>query len=163
MSMARSCTFKTSHANWEIKWQPIIWRWERVSFQIVVYIIYTSENVLYNVQHNVAHLLKARTVEPKKQPLLYNGCVTCNNGVTVERCGPCEGYMSRTDYHYRGVLRWQLEKVRSWCKMAVSLQRCQPRSTGMSTGEDIKDWEDLECAVMNSRMCVNKWQHYSYL
>jgi hypothetical protein len=34
--------------------------------------------------HNiVAYLLKARSVEPKKQPVLGNGCVTCNNGVTV--------------------------------------------------------------------------------
>jgi hypothetical protein len=31
----------------------------------------------------VADLLKARTVEPEKQPLIDNGCVTCNNGVTV--------------------------------------------------------------------------------
>jgi hypothetical protein len=32
---------------------------------------------------NVAYLLKARTVEPGKQPLLGNGCVTRNNGVIV--------------------------------------------------------------------------------
>jgi hypothetical protein len=32
----------------------------------------------------VAYLLKARTVDSGKQPLLGNGCVTCNNGVTVE-------------------------------------------------------------------------------
>jgi hypothetical protein len=32
----------------------------------------------------VAYLFKARTVEPvKKQPLLGNGCVTSNSGVTV--------------------------------------------------------------------------------
>jgi hypothetical protein len=31
----------------------------------------------------MAYLLKARTVEPEKQPLLDNGCVTCNNGVSV--------------------------------------------------------------------------------
>jgi hypothetical protein len=31
----------------------------------------------------VAYLLKARTVEPDKQPLLGNGCATRNNGVTV--------------------------------------------------------------------------------
>jgi hypothetical protein len=30
----------------------------------------------------VAYLLKARTVEPEKQPLLGNGCVTRNNEVT---------------------------------------------------------------------------------
>jgi hypothetical protein len=31
----------------------------------------------------MAYLLKARNVEPAKQPLLGNGCVTRNNGVTV--------------------------------------------------------------------------------
>jgi hypothetical protein len=31
----------------------------------------------------VAYLLKARTVEPEKQPLPGNGCVTRNSGVTV--------------------------------------------------------------------------------
>jgi hypothetical protein len=36
--------------------------------------------VLFNT---VAYLLKERTVKPEKQPLLHNGCVICNNGVTV--------------------------------------------------------------------------------
>jgi hypothetical protein len=31
----------------------------------------------------VAYLLKARTVEPEKQLLLGNSCVTCNNEITV--------------------------------------------------------------------------------
>jgi hypothetical protein len=31
----------------------------------------------------VAYLLKARIVEPEKQPLLGNGCITPNNKVTV--------------------------------------------------------------------------------
>jgi hypothetical protein len=31
----------------------------------------------------VAYFLKTRTVEPEKQSLLGNGCVTCNSGVTV--------------------------------------------------------------------------------
>jgi hypothetical protein len=31
----------------------------------------------------VAHLLKERTVEPEKQPLLGNGCVIGNNRVTI--------------------------------------------------------------------------------
>jgi hypothetical protein len=34
-------------------------------------------------QYTVAYLLKARTMEPEKQPLLYNDFVTPNNGVTV--------------------------------------------------------------------------------
>jgi hypothetical protein len=31
----------------------------------------------------VAYFLKARTVEPEKQPLLGNGCVTFNTGVII--------------------------------------------------------------------------------
>jgi hypothetical protein len=37
----------------------------------------------------VAYLLKARTVEPEKQPLLGNGCVTRNNGVIVGKAAFC--------------------------------------------------------------------------
>jgi hypothetical protein len=51
----------------------------------------------------VAYLLKARTVEPEKQPLLGNGCVTHNNGVTAGSsflCGPCRDYIMRTQCHY---------------------------------------------------------------
>jgi hypothetical protein len=33
--------------------------------------------------HIMAYLLKARTVEQEEQPLLGNGCVTSNNGITV--------------------------------------------------------------------------------
>jgi hypothetical protein len=33
--------------------------------------------------HIEAYLLKTKTVEQEKQPLLHNGCVTCNNAVTV--------------------------------------------------------------------------------
>jgi hypothetical protein len=35
--------------------------------------------------HVVAYLLKASTVEPVKQPLLGNDCVTRYNGITIER------------------------------------------------------------------------------
>jgi hypothetical protein len=31
----------------------------------------------------VAYLLTTRTVKPERQPLLGNGCITRNNGVTV--------------------------------------------------------------------------------
>jgi hypothetical protein len=34
----------------------------------------------------VAYMLEARTVEPEKQPLLGNGCVTRNNELTVGSC-----------------------------------------------------------------------------
>jgi radical SAM superfamily enzyme len=37
----------------------------------------------------VAYLLKEKTVEPEKHPLLGNGCVTRSNGVTVGGCVFC--------------------------------------------------------------------------
>jgi hypothetical protein len=45
---------------------------------------FRSYSYLYSTMHNVAYPLKARTAKPEKQPLLRNGCVTRNNGVTVE-------------------------------------------------------------------------------
>jgi hypothetical protein len=36
-----------------------------------------------NILNIVAYMLKAKTVETEKQPLLGNCCLTCNNGVTV--------------------------------------------------------------------------------
>jgi hypothetical protein len=37
-------------------------------------------------RHIGIYVFKERTVEPWKQPLLDNGCVTCNNGLTAG-CG----------------------------------------------------------------------------
>jgi hypothetical protein len=37
----------------------------------------------------MAYSLKERTVEPEKQPLLGNGCVTHKNGVTAGSCVFC--------------------------------------------------------------------------
>jgi hypothetical protein len=39
--------------------------------------------------YNVAYLLKERAMEPEKQPLLGNGSVTRNTGITVEICVFC--------------------------------------------------------------------------
>jgi hypothetical protein len=44
---------------------------------------------LYRDVDTVLCLLKAGTVEPEKQPLLCNGCATCNNGVTVGSSAFC--------------------------------------------------------------------------
>jgi hypothetical protein len=44
------------------------------------------DKIAYNI---VAYFLKRRTVEPDKQPLLCNGCVARNNGVTVGSCVFC--------------------------------------------------------------------------
>jgi hypothetical protein len=44
----------------------------------ILYLV--SKHILYNI---VAYLLKARTLEPEKKPLLGNSCGTGNNRVTV--------------------------------------------------------------------------------
>jgi hypothetical protein len=47
----------------------------------------------------VAYLLKVRIVEPKKESLLGNDCVTRNNGVTVGcgfLCGPYKQWRHAT-------------------------------------------------------------------
>jgi hypothetical protein len=62
--------------------------------------------------HNVAYLLKARTVESEKQPLLGNGFVT-HNGVTVGRavfCAVCVGGVYRGPAVITTVLGRQLEE-----------------------------------------------------
>jgi hypothetical protein len=62
----------------------------------------------------VAYLLKARTVEPMKQPLLGNGLRTRFKGVTVGSgflYSPYRSYTTRTCCHYGGVLGRQLEEL----------------------------------------------------
>jgi hypothetical protein len=49
--------------------------------------------------NNVTYLLEERTTEPKKQPLLDNGCVTPNNGVTFGNAIFCA---VRAEVIYRG-------------------------------------------------------------
>jgi hypothetical protein len=58
----------------------------------------------------VAYFLKARTVEPEKQSLLGNSCVTCNNEVTAGSVVFCA---VRAGGIYQGVgaiTKWQLEE-----------------------------------------------------
>jgi hypothetical protein len=43
-------------------------------------VVLARRHVVFNT---VAFLLKAKTVDPEKQPLTGNDCVTCNNGVIV--------------------------------------------------------------------------------
>jgi hypothetical protein len=66
----------------------------------------------------VAHLLKARTVEPEKQSLIGNGYVTCNNEVTV---GSGVYVRSVPRLSNEGSLEMVLRRVRGWCEMAASL------------------------------------------
>jgi hypothetical protein len=48
----------------------------------VLQVNYLNINLII-IKKIVAYLLRARTVEPEKQLMLGNGCVTCKNGVTV--------------------------------------------------------------------------------
>jgi hypothetical protein len=55
-------------------------------------------SVTNSVQNTMAHLLKARTVEPEKQPLLGNGCVIQQWTKCWKRCflcSLCQGYITR--------------------------------------------------------------------
>jgi hypothetical protein len=56
----------------------------------------------------VAYLLKARTVDPEKQPLLGNDCVTGNNGVAAGSGVFCA--VRAEAIQRQGVLRWRLEE-----------------------------------------------------
>jgi hypothetical protein len=58
--------------------------------------------------HIVAYLLKARNVEPEKQPWLSNGYVTRKQWSNCwKRCFLCSSWRG---CHYEVVLRWQLEE-----------------------------------------------------
>jgi hypothetical protein len=74
------------------------------------------------MEHTVAYLLKARTVEPEKRPFLGNGCVTHNSGVTVGSGVLCASRTEAIDEDQLPL--WAspdmaVRRVRGWC-------RCQP-------------------------------------
>jgi hypothetical protein len=70
-------------------------------------------------------LFKVRSMEPEKQPLLCNGCVTRNNGVTVES-GVSYGVRSRRYNEDYLLLRKSSEiavrRIEWWCEMVASLR-----------------------------------------
>jgi hypothetical protein len=114
------------------------------------------QQLLYKAKHIVAYLLKARTVEPQKQPLLGNGCVTHDNGVAVGNMFSVRLVLRLYNKHQlplQGSLQIAIRRVGSWREMATSLQGHDPRSRGTFTGEDTADLEDLVCAVVNCRVC----------
>jgi hypothetical protein len=71
-----------------------------------LYFCYRSHNLYKNIMCScklaVAYLRKARTAEAEKQPLLGDGCLTRNSGVTVGRVffvrGPHREYITRSGY-----------------------------------------------------------------
>jgi hypothetical protein len=84
----------------------------------------------------VVYLLKARTVELEKQPLLGNGCVTHNSGVTVGSgvlwAVPVKA-CNEDHLPLRESVEVAVRRVGGWCEVAATLQGCEPRSRGMST------------------------------
>jgi hypothetical protein len=56
-----------------LRWDGRLWT---VFIKLRLRICNTAKN------HRLSYLLRARTVKPDKQPLLDNGCITCNNAVT---------------------------------------------------------------------------------
>jgi hypothetical protein len=85
--------------------------------------------VLFLYLHNVAHFLKARTVKPKKYSLLGNGCVTCNNRVTVRTGFFC---VVLTDAIKRGlsaiVIKERMGKIGRGSQMGAWHQRTVGRN-----------------------------------
>jgi hypothetical protein len=77
----------------------------------------------------VAYLLKARTVEPKKQPLFGNGCVTCNNRAAVGN-----GVTSAEDQvPIQDNLETAVRRIEGFYEMATSLRGREPGSRRVST------------------------------
>jgi hypothetical protein len=73
----------------------------------------------------VAYLLKARTVEPEKQLLLGNGCITRNSGVTIGsgvfvRSMPIR--YNEDQLPLRKSPEMAVKRVGVWCEMAASLR-----------------------------------------
>jgi hypothetical protein len=84
----------------------------------------------------VAYFLKATTVEPEKQPLLGNGCLTRSNGVTVGvvfSVPSVPGLYNEDQLPLRDSLETRVRRVGGWCEMAASLRGLEPGSRGTST------------------------------
>jgi hypothetical protein len=83
------------------------------NYVIFDYIRISNTNLMQSrslKEDNVACLLKAGTVEPKKRQLLDNGCVTRNSGLSWKRCflrGPRRCYITGTRCHYKTFMRRQ--------------------------------------------------------
>jgi hypothetical protein len=83
----------------------------------------------------VAYLFIARNVEPGKEPLLGNGCVTSNNGVTVGSgvfCSFVQRLYDEDQQPLRESPEAAVERVGGWCEMASSLRGREPGSRGTS-------------------------------
>jgi hypothetical protein len=99
------------------------------------FILRSKADDLSSYIYIVAYLLKARTVETEKQPLLRNGRVTRNSGVTVGRVFSL-WYVPRLYNEGQLTLRDSLgiavRRVGSCCEMVASLRRRELGSRGMS-------------------------------
>jgi hypothetical protein len=87
----------------------------------------------------VTYLLKTRIVELEKQPLIGNGSVTRNNGVTVGSGVFCACRAESIKRRPAADLGTAVKSVGVWCEIAASLQGRDPGSRGTSTGEDTAD------------------------
>jgi hypothetical protein len=85
---------------------------------------------LYNT---VAYLPKARTVEPGKQPLLGNGCVTRKSGITVGSGVFCAVRVEAIKRGPAAVTIQSLEtavrRIMCLCEMVDNLRGREPGST----------------------------------
>jgi hypothetical protein len=93
--------------------------------------------------HVVVYFLKARTVEPEKEPLLGKGCVTCNSGVTVESDVFC-AIRAEDQLPLQQSLETAVRRVGSWCEMAAIL-----------LGRELGSRETLTCEDKQTHIVVN--------
>jgi hypothetical protein len=79
-------------------------------------------------------------VEPEKQPLLGNDCVTRNNGVMLEATfsvRPCRGYITKASCHYGTVLRRQLEQEEVSVRWPPACEDVSPAAKERPLLEDV--------------------------
>jgi hypothetical protein len=81
--------------------------------------------------HIVAYLLKARTVEPEKQSLRGNGCVTRNSGIVG--IGVFCAFRAEDQLPLLQSPETAVKRVGGLCEMAVSLRGRQRGSRRTST------------------------------
>jgi hypothetical protein len=84
----------------------------------------------------VAYLLKARTVEPEKQPLVGNSYVTHTLEQLLEAVfsvWPMPSLCKEGQLPLRESLETAVRRVGGWCEMAASLHGCEPGSRRLSS------------------------------
>jgi hypothetical protein len=87
-----------------------------------------SNNILREENNIVAHLLKARTMEPEKQQFLGNCCVKNKLLVSVLSVRSVPRIYNEDQRSLRESTETAVRRVGGWCEMAASLRVREPGS-----------------------------------